>query len=370
MRVVPFAILLSLWAEAAQAETWRILHWDQFSLIAVDAEHRRTTGLSNPALPVLELTLFPNTTEVMAQVGEEEVDCADQRVRTRTRQQFWGADQQTAVGDEIEPWRDPGQERDRLLVRALCKPDGLDGAPNVTAASIHDARKAHLTAARTPKALTATPAWAAAWNAFAGARGPDAIPSIELAVQAQHPLIVAAIGDDGSAVLLSTHIEKVGDMRYRFHEAHVGAQARGDVAAMWALREADCGQRRLRKLAWAGFDAQMRKKFGYDTNSIGAPFETPTPGTTDEVVVQYVCGASRLIAGKPAVMSDLAGAIAAYRWVFESDDAAAKGLSDAKGWRDAYAQACALFCASADDDEEPAGSTVSSATRDSRRSRG
>ncbi|CAN7461774.1 hypothetical protein LJR225_003126 [Phenylobacterium sp. LjRoot225] len=116
------AILLSLWAGAAQAETWRILHWDRFSLIAVDTEHRRTTGLSNPALPVLELKLYPSAADAEAQVGEQEVDCADQRVRTRTRQQFFGADQQTGVDTEIQPWRDPGEERDRLLVRALCNP--------------------------------------------------------------------------------------------------------------------------------------------------------------------------------------------------------------------------------------------------------
>ncbi|RAK60793.1 hypothetical protein DJ021_13740 [Phenylobacterium hankyongense] len=358
MRLFLFAMLLSLWAGAARAETWRILHWDRFSLIAVDPEHRRTTGLGNPALPVLQLKLYPTASDVEAQVGEEEVDCAEQRARTRTRQQFFGVDQQTGIDTEIQPWRDPGEERDRLLVRSLCDPHGLDAAPSVTATSLQEARRAHLTAARTPKSLGAMPAWSAAWNALAAGRGPDAIPSIELAVQSQHPFVVAAIDDAGSAILLSIDIEKVGDMRYRFHEAQVGAQLRGDVAATWALREADCGQRRLRNLAWAGFDARIRKKFGYDTNDIGTSFETPPAGTTDEVVLRDVCGATRLIAGMRAVTSDLAGAITAYRWLLEGDDAAAKGLRDADSWRAAYAQACGTDCAPRAG--EPAGSTVRS----------
>ena len=353
MRVVQFAVLLSLWAGAAQAETWRILHWDSFSLIAVDAEHRRTTGLSNPALPVLDLRLYPNAGYVTAAVGEEEVDCADQRVRTRTRQQFFEKDQ-TGVNTEIEPWRDPGQERDRLLVRALCTPQGLDSVPSVTA-SLAEARQAHMSAAKAPKSLEAQPAWFAAWKALSGGRGPDAIPSIEIAVRSRHPFVVVAFGDAGSAVLLSTDIEKIGDMRYRFHEARVGPEERGGVTAKWALEEADCGLRRLRRLAWAGFDAEMRKKYGVDTNSIGTPFETPTPGTPDEITLAHVCGASRLIASKRVVMSDLAAAIAAYRWLFEGDDAAAKGLHDAEDWREAYAQACTVYCAPSDH-EEPVGS--------------
>jgi hypothetical protein len=357
MRVVWFVILLSLWAGAAQAETWRILHWDRFSLIAVDAEHRRTTGLANPALPVLELRLYPNTTDVEARLGEEEVDCADQRVRTRTRQQFFGVDKQTAVDTEIQPWRDPGDERDRLLVRALCNPHGLDAAPSVKA-SLQEARKAQLIAATTPKLLEAMPAWSAAWNAQAGARGPDAIPSIELAVQTPHRFVVAAIDNAGSAILLATDIEKVGDLRYRFHEAQVGTQLPGDVAAMWALREADCGQQRLRKLAWAGFDARMHRKYGYDTNDIGTSFETPAPGTSDDILLHDVCGASRLMAGFRTATSDLAGAITAYRWLVEGDDAAAKGLPDAKDWLEAYAQACAA-CAPPDH-EEPAAPPVRS----------
>ena len=347
MRLFWFALLLSLWTGAAKAETWRILHWDRFSLIAVDAEHRRTTGLANPALPVLELRLYPTSDDVEAAVGEQEVDCADQRVRTRTRQQFFGKGQQTGIATEIEPWRDPGEERDRLLVRALCQPHGLDAAPSVMMTSIQDAMRAHLAAAKAPKALATMPAWSAAWNMLAAGRGPDAILSIELAVQSPHPFVVAAIDDTGSAVLLAVDIEKVGDMRYRFHEAQVGTQLRGDVAAMWALREADCGQRRLRNLAWAGFDTRLRKKFGYDTNDIGTPFETPPAGTTDEAVLRDICGATRLMAGMHAVMSDLAGAITAYRWLLEGDDAAAKALRDANGWREAYAQVCGTNCAAA-----------------------
>lgn len=356
MRLFSFAIFLSLWAGAAQAETWRILHWDRFSLIAVDAEHRRTTGLSNPALPVLELRLYSSAADVEAQVSEEEIDCADQRVRTRTRQQFFGADNQTAVDKEIQPWRDPGEERDRLLVRTICDPHGLDAAPTVTATSVREAMKAHLAAVEAPKSLAAMPAWSAAWKALAAGRGPDAIPSIEIAVQTDHPLVVAAIDEEGSAILLAVDIEKVGDMRYRFHEAQVGAQLRGDIAATWALREADCGLRRLRNLAWAGFDARMRKKFGYDTNDIGTPFEAPPPGTTDEVVLRDVCGPTRLITSMRAVSSDLAGAITAYRWLIEGDDAAAKGLRDADAWREAYAQACGSDCAPG----EPAASTARS----------
>ena len=354
-RVVQFAILLSLWAGAAQAETWRILHWDKFSLMAVDTEHRRTTGLANPALPVLELKLYPTSNDVEAKVGEEEVDCADQRVRIRTRQFFFGKDEQSGVATEIEPWRDPGEESDRQLVRAVCHPHGLDAAPSVTTTSIQEASKAHLAAARTPKSLGAMPAWFAAWNALAAARGPDAIPSIELAIQSQHQFVVAAIDDVGSAILLSTNIEKVADMRYRFHEAQVGAQLRGDVVALWALREADCGQRRLRTLAWAGFDARMRKKFAYDTNYFGTEFETPPPDTSDDILLRDVCGPTSLIAGMRAATSNLAGAIAAYSWLIEGDGAAGKGLRDAERWREAYAQVCGLDCAPPDH-EEPARS--------------
>ena len=160
---------------------------------------------------------------------------------------------------------------------------------------------------------------------------------------------------DGSAILLSTNIEKVADMRYRFHEAQVGAQLRGDVVALWALREADCGQRRLRTLAWAGFDARMRKKFAYDTNYFGTEFETPPPDTSDDILLRDVCGPTSLIAGMRAATSNLAGAIAAYSWLIEGDGAAGKGLRDAERWREAYAQVCGLDCAPPDH-EEPARS--------------
>jgi hypothetical protein len=355
MRVFP--LVLSLWfaAGAAQAETWRILHWDRFSLIAVDVEHKRTTGLSNPALPVLEVNLYPTSDKPEARIGEEEIDCADQRVRQRTGQMYFGAGQVTGLNPEIQPWRDPGEEKDRMLVRALCQPDGLKNAPSVAAADIHEAMAAHLAASRAPKSLA--PGWTGAWAAFAGGGAPDAIPSIELAVQAQHPLVVAAISDEGSVILLSTAIEKVGELRYRFHEAQVGAQERGDIAAMWALREADCGLRRTRTIAWAGFDAQAKKKFGHDTNSIGTPFETPRPNSSDEIVMHHVCGASRLIAGKPMVEANLGQAIAAYRYFFEGDDASAMRLGDAKAWREAYEQACDACTAEHD---EPAGSTAGS----------
>lgn len=340
MRVLPFALLLCLTAGAARAETWRILHWDRFNMVAVDGEHRRTTGLGNPALPVLELTLHPGSDNVEARIGEQEVDCADQRVRSRTDLMYFGANNVTALNTEIQPWRDPGQERDRMLVRALCKPDGLDHAPTVHSADIHEAMAAHLAASRTPKALASTPAWAAAWSAFADANRPGGIPTIELAIQTEQPFVIAAIADDGAAILLSAAIEKAGDLRYRYHELHVGPHARPDVVAVWALREADCGMRRTRTVAWAGFDAEARKKFGYDTNNIGTSFETPRPNSSDEIVMQHVCGATRLIAGKLKVEANLREAIAAYRWFIEGDDAAGKGVRNAARWRDAYVNAC------------------------------
>lgn len=351
-----FFVALSLWlvAGTAHAETWNILHWDRFSLIAIDIEHKRTTGISNPALPVLELRLYPGSDEPEARIGEREIDCADQRVRERTGRMFYGAGQVTAMNNEIQPWRDPGDEKDRVLVRAICQADGLRDAHSIAAADVQEVMAAHLAATQTPDKLT--PPWRAAWSAFSAANTPDAIPSIELAVLAPHPLIVSVISDAGSAILLSTDIEKVGEMRYRFHEVHVGAQQRGDIAAMWAMREVDCGLRKTRTLAWAGFDARGGKKFGHDTNNIGTPFETPRPNSSDEVTMRQMCGASRLIAGKPIVEANLAEAIAAYRFFFEGDDSASKQLHDLDGWREAYARACAACVP----EEEPSGSIASS----------
>jgi hypothetical protein len=356
-RVVQIAVLLSLWAGAAQAETWRILHWDKFGLIAVDAEHRRTTGLSNPALPVLELKLYPGASKVEAELGEQEVNCGAPRVRTRTRQQFLG-DLQTATDTEIQRWRDPGEERDRLLVWAVCNPRNLDAVPRVTA-SLEEAMRAHLDAATAPKALAATPAWSAAWNRLAPGRGPDALTSIAAAVRVRHPFVVASVTTDGGAILLATDIENIGDMRYRFHAARVGAPQQPDIAAIWVLQEADCSQRRLRYLGWAGFDAELHKKFGEDTNTINTPFQPPAPGTTDVIVLEDVCGASRIIPKMTVVTAHLADAVAASRWILEGDTAAAKGLHDAAGWRAAFA---ACGCKPADN-SAPGGSPGPSSPR-------
>jgi hypothetical protein len=357
MRVVLIAILFSLCAGAAQAEIWRILHWDKFNLIAVDVEHRRTTGLSNPAFPVLELTLYTGREnegaqlrDVKAQLSEQEVDCDDQRVRTRGQQQVSGAGQPPAATTEIDRWRDPGEERDRLLVWALCNPRNLDTMPSVTA-SIEETKRAQVTAATAPMSLSAgPPAWAAAWKMM-NPMGPDGIPTILVDIWARHPFEVVAIDTAGSSILLSTDIQTVGDLRYRFHQVQVGGQLRDGVAAIWVKREADCSRRRLRDLASAGFDAQMQKKFGYDTLDIGTPFQTPQDGTPDAIVLKDVCDANQLIHGNPVVQSDLAGAIAARRWLFDGDDAAAKDVRDPEGWRDAYDQACAVYCCARRDDE-------------------
>lgn len=358
MRALPFVLLLWLAAGAAHAETWRVLHWDRFSMVAVDVENRRTTGLSNTALPVLELTLYPGAVHVTAAIGEQEIDCADQRVRTRTSQMHFGAGQVTGLNDEIQPWRDPGEERDRLLVRAICKPDGLKSAPSVAAPELRDAMKAHLAAATAPKSLDETPAWADAWRAFTPLHLADAMPSLKLAVQSPQAFVIAAVADDGNLVLLAVGIEKMGEMRYRFHEAHVGPQARGDVAAIWALREADCGLRRARTLAWAGFDADAKTKFAHDTNGIAPPFEDPRPGSSDDIVLGHVCGSPRLIGSKPTVSSTLGQAISAYRWFFEGGAYPPDGLPNAESWRDAYVRACGGICT--EGDEEPTGSTASS----------
>jgi hypothetical protein len=361
MRAIQFAILLSLWAGAAQAETWRILHWDKFNLVAVDVEHRRTTGLSNPAFPVLELTLYAGPenegaqlSDVKAQTSEQEVDCDDQRVRARSRRQVSGAGQPTAVTTDIEPWRDPGDERDRLLVWAVCNPHNLDTLPSVTA-SIEEARRAHVTAATAPQALSATADWSAAWKAM-NPMGSDGIPTLLVEVLGPHPFAVASVARDGGVVLLSTAIQTVGDMRYRFQQAQVGGRLRHDATAILVMQEADCSGRRLRTLAEAGFDARMQKKFGYDTLNIGTPFQTPAEGSPDATVLQDVCGASQLIPNLPVVTSDLAGAIAAHRWLFDGDAAAAKGARDPEGWRDAYVLACAVGLCARTDDEAPSGS--------------
>jgi hypothetical protein len=359
MRVVPFAILLSLCAGAAQAETWRVLHWDRFGLIAVDAQHGRTTGSSDPALPVLELKLYPGAPRVEANIREEEFDCAGRRLRTRTWSQYFG-DIQTAAVKEIEPWRGLGEDSDRLVARAVCDPHGLDKVPSVTA-SLQEVVRAHLNAARTPKALAATPVWSAAWSALAPGRGPDALRSIANAVRNPHPFVVASITTDRRAVLLATDFEKIGDDRYRFQVARVGPYPKVDGVAVWLLQEADCSGLRLRTLAWTSFDAQARKKSGEDTNTIGTAFEPPTPDTTEVTVLKDVCGASRIIPKMRVVTSDLAGAIAAHRWILQGDATAAKGLRDAAGWRAAYA---ACGCAPAND-RRPTGSPNREMTKSS-----
>lgn len=129
-----------------------------------------------------------------------------------------------------------------------------------------------------------------------------------------------------------------------------------------ALREVDCARRRLRNLAWAGFDAQLRKTFGYDTNSIGTPFKAPEPGTSDDLVMRRVCGADGRLDEEQAVMSDLAEAIAAHRWFMEGDEAAAEGLSEADAWHEADARACAVFCAPVEAADEPVRSTAGART--------
>jgi hypothetical protein len=354
MRLLLLAVAFSLWTCGVRAETWRVLHWDKFNFIAVDVDQRRTTGLSNPAFPFLELTLYTgleNTgaqlSDVKAKLTEQEVDCEDQRVRTRSRESVAGSGPEGAATTEIERWRDPGEERDRLLVWAVCNPSNIQTLPMVTA-SVEEARQAQLTAATDPKVLAAAPAWSGAWNTMVRATGPDGIATILVQTLAQHPFVVAAIDDGGASVLLSTDIQTVGDMRYRFHQARVGGPPRDGAAAIWLMQEADCSGRRLRNLAWAGFDDQMHKKFGYDTTYIGTPFQTPAPGTPDAIMLQDVCAASQVIPGLPVVQSDLLGAIAARRWLFEGDEAAKKTARDPEAWHDAYEQACAIFhCAPA-----------------------
>jgi hypothetical protein len=203
--------------------------------------------------------------------------------------------------------------------------------------------------------MAATPAWSATWKAM-NPMGPDGIPTILVEVLAPHPFVVASVDKDGGAVLLSTAIQTVGDMRYRFHEARVGSRLRDDAAAIWVMQEADCSGRRLRNLAQAGFDVRMQKKFGYDTLNIGTPFQTPAEGSPDAIVLQDVCGASQLIPKLPVVQSDLAGAIAAHRWLFDGDAAAAKAARDPEGWRDAYVEACLDDRCARADDAAPSGS--------------
>src|SRR4051812_48956577 len=100
MRPLPFILLLCLAAGSARAETWRVLNWDRFSMIAIDPEHRHTTGQNRPAVPVLDLTHYPGSDKVEARVSEQEVDCADQRVRQRSSQMYFDG-RKLGLDDEI-----------------------------------------------------------------------------------------------------------------------------------------------------------------------------------------------------------------------------------------------------------------------------
>jgi hypothetical protein len=343
MRPLPLLLFLCLTAGSAHAETWRILNWDRFSLIAVDAEHRRTTSQKHPAVPVLDITLYPGADSAEARVSEQEVDCADQRVRERSSQMYFNG-KKLALDDEIQVWRDPGEERDRLLVRAVCRSDGLDDAPAVQAEQVTEAMAAHLAAATAPKSLEAMPAWASAWRTFSTRGVPDAVPYIEEASRQEQHFWVSAIGEDGGVFLLADAFRKVAERRYRFHTAYLGPHAEPTTAAVWSLREADCGQKSLRMLAWVGFDAEGKKTFGYDVNTVGVPFELAQPGTVDADLLRDVCATAQARNRKASVNADLRGAIAAYQFYFYGRGRRPDEPGHDAGWRAAYLAACSAGC--------------------------
>ena len=339
MRTLPFVLFACLAATSARAETWRVLSWDKFSLVAVDAEHRHMTGQKHPALPVLELTLHPTSDKVEARLSEEEVDCADQRVRQRRYQMFYNG-KPLGVQDEIQVWRDPGEEKDRLLVRAACKPETLADAPAVTADQVYDAMAAHLAAARAPQTLQGQ--WETAWRAARVSSGPDAIPYVEQMSRQPLDFVVSTITEDGGIILLDRAVQKVAEQRYRFNAAYIGPNGEPKASAIWKWMEADCRIYGVRTLARVGFDARGHTAFAYDTNVLGVPFEPAQAGSVDVRMLHDVCAPAAQRNRKIAISADLQSAIAAYQFYFYGRGT--RPVGGDTGWRQAYQQACDSGC--------------------------